>query len=152
MPTPMDLYAAAALKIEEITEKTRKKLAESRDDIARFQALCDTLHARGLRFDPSLNPCEHKIFFWIHTNRKAAPGELMLALANLGYEGKELDDYLFDGLVFDITGPASLAFHLHIRPDYDQTELPGEPCHSAAPCATGDAGPGWADVQAGAVA
>lgn len=144
----IDLHAAAAQKIEEIAEQTRKKLASSREDIARFQALCDALHARGLQFAPSINPCERRMFFWIHTDRKAAPGELMLALANLGCEGKELDDYMFEGSVFCVTGPAIPEFNLHIRPDYDQPDLPGEPCHGTD-SANNDGGPGWAAVTAG---
>lgn len=132
--TPLDLYAAAAQKIEEIAEKTRKKLAESRDNIARFQALCDVLREQGLEFEANVTVGKYGADYSISTRQQQGgnAGKLMLALAALGCEGEERPTIITGNTLLNITGPGAPEFSLYIdSPPGTPLVQPGASCHAA---------------------
>lgn len=128
-----DFYAVAELEIEQRALNARQALSAARDDIARFQALCEVLREHGLKFSHSVSSYYGAVTYWIlmypHLGDQA--GEMLLTLAALDCNESEDKSEGCDTHL-KITGPHAPEFNLKIyRTHPAARKQTGESCHAA---------------------
>lgn len=118
---PLDLYSAALRAIEQHHQDALTILTDAIADITRFEALCQRLRAIHLQFEPEVCTGFGRATYWLWMNENQAAesaGEMMLALAGLGYEEKasnpSADAYSTTERI-TITGENAPEFNLIIR-------------------------------------